>query len=285
MTWGPARLAERERQPHRVPAHTRLPGSGDVLKDHRRPGDKNQTIGNQIVVEPDGTLIDGTLVILNKGGKGHNGRSLLEVAVMRSSDGGTTWSSPIVVSPLQEAPVTIPGKPVRTGDILPEVAVNSSTGTLYAAWQEGSFSANGIAHVAFSQSTNGGLNWSTPIHIDQAPATVAAFTPVMHVAASGRIGVTYYDQESATAASPGLTDVFIVSCSSKCTAPSSWAAGGETRLDTNGPFDMTTAPNAGGLFTGDYEGLTSSGNTFDALFVMTLSNDDGTTDLFFDTAS
>jgi hypothetical protein len=31
---------------------------------------------------------------------------------------------------------------------------------------------------------------------------------------------------------------------------------------------MTTAPNAGGFFVGDYEGLTSSGSTFDPFFVM-----------------
>jgi hypothetical protein len=31
---------------------------------------------------------------------------------------------------------------------------------------------------------------------------------------------------------------------------------------------MTTAPNAGGYFTGDYEGLTTTGTTFDPFFVM-----------------
>ena len=48
----------------------------------------------------------------------------------------------------------------------------------------------------------------------------------------------------------------------------SWAAGGETRLSTSGSFDYTTAPDAGGLFLGDYDGLTSSGSTFKALFGM-----------------
>lgn len=33
-------------------------------------------------------------------------------------------------------------------------------------------------------------------------------------------------------------------------------------------FDMTTAPNAEGFFVGDYEGLTSTGSTFDPFFVM-----------------
>jgi hypothetical protein len=42
----------------------------------------------------------------------------------------------------------------------------------------------------------------------------------------------------------------------------------ETRLSTTGSSDSTTAPNAGGFFLGDYDGLTSSGTTFKALFDM-----------------
>ncbi len=253
------------------------------------PGQNNQTLGNQIVVEPDGTLVDGTLVFLNKGGKGHHRRTTLEVAVLRSTDGGSTWSGPTVVNPLVDAPVTIAGTPVRTGDTLPEFSVDSTTGTLYATWQDGRFQPGDVAHVAFSQSTDGGLTWSTPIQIDQAPAGVPAFTPVVHAASDGTIGVTYYDLEAAIAASPGLTDEFIVNCnpaSSDCTQASSWASGEETMLNTSGAFDMTKAPFAEGLFTGDYEGLTSTGAKFDALFVMALPiATTGDTDQFFNTAT
>lgn len=251
------------------------------------PGQNDQTIGNQIVVEPDGTLVDGTLVLLNKGGRGHNGRSIVDVVVMRSTDGGSTWTGPTVVSPLLDAPVVIAGHLVRTGDILPEFAIGP-TGTLYATWQDGSFSPNGVAHVAFSQSTDGGVSWSPPVQIDQSPTGVPAFTPVVHAAADGTVAVTYYDLESATATSPGLTDEFIVHChapTADCASASSWAANGETKLDTSGAFDMTTAPDAGGYFTGDYEGLASTGTTFDALFVMARpSATTGPTDQFFNTA-
>ena len=47
-----------------------------------------------------------------------------------------------------------------------------------------------------------------------------------------------------------------------------WASNGQTRLSSTGSFDLTTAPNAGGYFVGDYQGLTSSGTTFDPFFVM-----------------
>lgn len=53
-----------------------------------------------------------------------------------------------------------------------------------------------------------------------------------------------------------------------CTNPANWQSNGETRLSTSGSFDYLTAPDAGGLFLGDYSGLTSSGTTFAAFFGM-----------------
>ncbi len=50
-----------------------------------------------------------------------------------------------------------------------------------------------------------------------------------------------------------------------CANPASWS--GEVRL-TDVSFDMRKAPLARGFFTGDYEGLTASGNRFGALFSM-----------------
>jgi hypothetical protein len=83
--------------------------------------------------------------------------------------------------------------------------------------------------------------------------------------------VSYYDLENATVADPGLTDAFIVHChaaADDCTNAAKWATGGETKLSTTGSFDMTSAPDAGGYFVGDYEGLTASGTTFYPFFVM-----------------
>ena len=238
------------------------------------PGQKNQTIDNQIVVEPagasKGTLIDGFTQLLSKGGKGKPSTTD-NVALVRSTDGGATWSAPVIVSQLKDAPVTIAGQGVRTGDILPTFGADPTTGTLYVAWQDGRFSTGGQAKIAFSESTDGGLTWSTPIRIDQSPGGVQAFTPQLHVNSDGTIGVTYYDLEKATAAESGLTDAFLVTCAvatTDCGNAANWASGGETRLSTSGSFDMTTAPNANGFFVGDYEGLTSTLSTFDPFFMM-----------------
>lgn len=266
---------------------------GRVIFD---PGEQDQTIGNQIVVPAAGPargqLIDGMNLITNQGGKCPftgsecDKGSTFSAAIIRSTDGGNTFSGPTLVGTIHDAPVrTLDGKRVRTGDILPAWAAGPN-GNLYAVWQDGGFSPAGHAKIAFSQSTDGGSTWSTPIRVDQSPGDVPAFTPQIAVRADGTVGVTYYDFENATAAQPGLTDQFIVSCSSACSSAASWASGGETRLNTTGSFDMETAPVARGFFVGDYEGLVASGKTFHSMFVMAKPiATAGPTDLFANTAS
>ncbi len=252
------------------------------------PGEKNQTIGNQVVVPTAGAakgqLIDGFNLILTKGGKGNHQRESESVAIIRSTDGGATWSAPTIVSPMSVAEVSIAGKPVRTADVLPEFAAGPE-GNLYAVWQDARFSTTGHAKVAFSMSTDGGSTWSAPIRIDLAPGDAPAFTPQVHVASDGTVGVSYYDLENATAAKPGLTDAFLVHCHSACAKAASWTAGGETRVSTSGSFDMTTAPVARGFFVGDYEGLTASGTAFHPFFAMAQPvATAGRTDIFANTA-
>jgi hypothetical protein len=242
--------------------------NGRIIFD---PGEKNQTIGNQIVVPSagpaKGMLIDGFDLINTAGGFG-SPRKSDRAAIIRSADGGATWSHPIIVSPEDVAHVFINGKYVRTSDELPEFATDPVSGNLYAVWQDARFSPTGNAKIALSMSTDGGLHWSIPIRVDQSVGDAPAFTPQVHVASDGTVGVFYYDLENATAGSPGLTDAFIVHCHATCSDPASWAAGGEARVSTSGSFNMLTAPISRGPFVGDYEGLTASGTTFVPFFIM-----------------
>ena len=170
------------------------------------------------------------------------------------------------------------GDPVRTEDVIPEVAVDPNNGNLYAVWQDARFSNNGnfsnpsllIDEVAFSMSTDGGFTWSTPIKINKTPTNIAlgnrqAFTPSVDVSADGTLAVTYYDFRNNTSGVDLKTDYFVIHChpSAGCTNSANW--GNEIRL-TNTSFDMRQAPLARGFFVGDYEGLASDGNDFVAFF-------------------
>ena len=224
------------------------------------------TIGHQIAVLPDGTLVDVFNFIK---GSGLNAPGFFQ-AVMRSTDHGATWSAPIIAASERAVQVVDPdtGAPVRTGAGLPAIAVDAGSGILFIVWEDARFSGSAHNDVAFSMSTDGGFTWSTPVKINKTPGNAAAFTPSVHVAADGTIAVTYYDFRNNTSDPNTLgTDYWIIHCHGACFNPENWS---ENRI-TPSSFDMRTAPFARGFFVGDYEGLTSVGDTFIPFFVQTNS--------------
>ncbi len=224
------------------------------------------TIGNQIAVLPNGTLVD--VFELLKGSGVQPSVNPFTESLIRSTDKGVTWSRVIDISTDQSVAVRDPdtGAAVRAGAGLPDIAVDPNNGTLYVVWSDGRFSGGAHDDVALSRSTDGGLTWSAPVKVNQTPSGAAAFTPSVHVAADGTVAVTYYDFRNNTSA-PGVpTDYWLVHCHSTtdCTNPANWA---ETHVA--GPFDIETAPVSRGFFLGDYEALASVGNSFVPFFIQT----------------
>jgi hypothetical protein len=235
------------------------------------------TIGNQIAVLPDRTLID-IFDLAQGSGKNSPG---FDINVQRSTDRGESWSQPIEVAPERAVRVFDPdtGRSVRAGGGLPDIAVDlnptsAGYGNLYAVWGDsfGSGKTKKQRHstIVFTQSTDGGLTWSPLARIDQSPVNVQAFTPSVHVASDGTVGVTYYDFRNNTS-DPGLpTDQWFIHChpSSDCTNPANW-----TENHVDGPFDIENAPISRGYFLGDYEGLDAIGTTFTSFFSETTATD------------
>ncbi len=136
----------------------------------------NQTIGNQIVVQPDATVIDFFTEILNFRNDDLDGQFDLNLSLKRSPDQGETWlprGRPIRTNDIFGIGALTPDDqiPVRDGAGLFDVAVNPHDGTLYAVWQDARF--NGVDEVAFSMSTDGGFTWSEPVKINQTPTNAA----------------------------------------------------------------------------------------------------------------
>ena len=217
------------------------------------PGDDAQTIANQILVLPDGALVDVFLLITQASSASPERR----VAIQRSTDSGVTWSPPIVVERSRTIGVVDPKSrhQIRTGSLIPAIAADPSTGKLYVVWQDSRFSGGARDGIALATSIDGGRTWTLPIQVNQAPET-PAFTPSIATSPSGRVAVSYYDFRSDDPANQNslMTSMWLAISED---AGTSWS---ETALGE--PFDMRTAPVAEGYFVGDYEGLVASGESF-----------------------
>jgi hypothetical protein len=243
------------------------------------PGADNQTINNLVEVSPSGVVIAFFTEILNL----PNGNVRVNISFKRSLDHGfsflPTRGRTIAhrIRPLASLPPDFLGvltpdlrEPVRDASILFDTAVDSSNGNLYLAWQDSSFSGGLVDEIAFSMSQDSGQTWTAPVKINKTPPRSnpfrqAAFLPAIAVNRDGVLAVTYYDFRRDNN-SGELTDQFALFCNpatSNCGIAANW--GRERRLTTSS-FDILDAPDAGGLFLGDYMGLESVSRVFHPAF-------------------
>ncbi|HEX6234550.1 MAG TPA: sialidase family protein [Jiangellaceae bacterium] len=192
------------------------------------PGGTNQTIGNQIVVRPDGTLVNVFNEILNFRDDDRGMQFDFNVSLKFSPDKGETWlprGRPIRAAKMLPRTLFTPApfvgvyhpdavgaetfaraNAVRTADVIPEVAVDPNNGNLYVVWQDARFSSGGnfsdpsqlVDDIAITMSTDGGRTWTTPIKVNQTPDDVPlgnrqAFIPMVRVNDDGVVAVSYYD--------------------------------------------------------------------------------------------
>ena len=244
------------------------------------------TIGNQIVVQPDGTLVD----MFFEGPAGsaeepdrpyakpratrtpRQEQGGYRIRIIRSTDHGRTWTKPSTVSQIDPAEIVDPDghHPLRTADIIPDIAVDEHTGRLYVVWQDTSATRSKAA-IMLTSSSDGGRHWTRPLKVSKTPDSPPqgngqAFTSVVDVASDGTVGVTYYDFRKNTPAKGALTDYWIVTCGG---TPCAGDANRWREQHVGGSFDAALAPEAGGYFLGDYMGLDHAGPVFTTVFAQT----------------
>jgi BNR repeat-like domain len=236
-----------------------------------------ETSANQIVVTPDGELVN----VFNELGldTGSHHPRHDRIAVIRSADGGSSWSEPATLATSAVTGVSDPrtGQEIRAGDSFTHITVDPRAGvrTLYAVWADSRFTNGRVQQIVLARSDDGGGSWSEPaaVTIDrQAPA----FVPGVAVNNRGEVAVTYYGLAPGTAPSRALLADYWIAVSTD--RGQTWMP---PRQLTQRPFDLRTAPYNGGFFFGEYQGLAAMGARFIA--VAALANErslDNRTDIY-----
>jgi BNR repeat-like domain len=231
-------------------------GTWEAARPIYDPGVDNQTIGNEIVVLPDGTLVD----IFAEIDMTSSDAAIADVAVIRSTDHGDTWSAPIVLAPLGGIGVYDANNDVyvRSGG-LPVIAADPTTGALYAVWED-AFGDGTLDGIALRTSVDGGLTWSPTIQVNGDPS-VAAFEPAIAVAPDGRVAVTYDDLRADDPAD-GTSFLATAWLATSSDGGATW-----TEEPLTGAFDLRLAEVGGYYFLGDYQGLAVDAGAFVPFFV------------------
>ena len=231
-----------------TPMVSRTTDGGDTWSRPAKMTNANEYAqGNQIVVEPDGTLVDIHAVLFKGSGIQPNNNGVY-MAVMRSKDAGRTWSAPSKIAKLGTVAESADGEALRVGDYLPDLAVDRNSGALYATWADGL--GGSTNKIVLSRSTDGGQHWSTPTIVSHNPSA-QSFNHAVEVANDGEVAVLYYDDNANTGATGIPTDVYLRHSGN----------GGQTWSSPQplASFDFAKAPIARGHFVGDYQGLAAIG--------------------------
>jgi hypothetical protein len=228
-------------------------------------------LGNVIVIDPrTGTMYDFMDRFFKSSG-------LARYIMIKSTDGGAHWSSPVGIAldrGIQDVDPHGGDRPqIRDGWEIISAAIDPASGRLYAVWQDARHTSGQLNQVLISTSADGS-SWSTPTTVSTTQGQ-AAFTGTVAVNDQGQVAVTYYDFRTFDPNRERLPTSYWMRIS-----PAGGAAFGPDIAMLKEPFNMHLAPDAAGLFTGDYQGLAARGSTFVSIYCATKQHLQNRTDCY-----
>jgi len=245
------------------------------------------------VVAPDGTIY----VAFENGQAINDGQFRDQYLVVKSSDGGATWSTPVRASDIlqdgvNDYPINVVGRQTLSNsqfrvNSAGNLAVDPTSGALYVTWSDnraGTASSTNT-NVFMTVSNDGGNTWSRPIAVSKARND--QFYPWTAVAPNGTVNVVYMDRSYDPANSKyGITLARV--------SPSTFSIVSQ-RVDTglsdpNHSRWFSASTNGETLFLGDYNGLAVDANGVahpmwtDMRRIVTVLGTSGTTEDIFSAA-
>ena len=233
------------------------------------PGANSQTLNNQIVVLPDGTL-DRCSSPSSPTSAGRI-RGCASCARPTRARRGRRRSRSATCRPLGTVDPETGHRHPRRLDPRRHRG-GHRTATLAVTWQDSRFSAGAYDDIAFSRSQDGGLTWSAPMRINGDPAVRRAHPDRRHPRRRHhRRHLLRLPQQHGR---PGdAADRLLARDVERRRR-----RGRSARIA--GPFDYATAPLVGGrYFLGDYMGLASVGTTFLPFFGQTTGDPSNRSDI------
>jgi BNR repeat-like domain len=226
---------------------------------------------NQLLMTAGGVLLDVFVEGSSLPGTPHPPPLPVKIRVVRSTDQGTTWSTPTDAVNFTYTNAVDPGTGAQLRFFGQDVTAASAGNAVYVAWFE---NHTDFSTVLLARSEDAGLHWRAPQRVVREKAE--AFLPALAVAGDGTVGLLWYDFRHFKAGSSTLdTDVWFSSSRDRGVH---W-----TERRAAGPFDLRAAPAARyGPFIGDYMGLVGLPDGFAGVFVQARPQSrNGPTDVFF----
>jgi hypothetical protein len=118
------------------------------------------------------------------------------MSVMRSSDAGLHWSSPVQIAPIRTAELFVPDDhfPIRAEDYIPDIAISPTNGDIHVVWSDGLGAP--INKVVMVKSSDGGRHWSGPTVVSTGGPNAQAYNHAIEVTARGTVVLTYWDDRN-----------------------------------------------------------------------------------------
>jgi hypothetical protein len=153
----------------------------------------------------------------------------------------------------------------RAGREFPSLAVNPNNGQVFVTWhnarvtRDDAFSVNGygFADVVVSKSTDGGLNWSSPVRVNNNAETTNTdsdqYQPGIAVNNANGIAICWYDRRGQGFTTNSGFDRY---CATSTDGGATWP---QSRRNSGGPFAPTGGQDVllNPLYFGDYDSVTT----------------------------